>query len=198
MNLQQKTLEVKTVFDELDVEAGKYISNSNLTCFTGCGQCCANPKINASVLEFLPLAFDLYKKGKAEEVLELLSNEKISDEYCILYKSTGQDNRAGSCSDYNNRGLICRLFGNSSRKNKNGEKEIVTCKKIKTGKNEQFLAVSNSIKIDLEIPSGTDFYYRLNNIDSQLTEDQFPINVAIKKSLEAVLRFMFYQENQEV
>lgn len=198
MNLEEKSAEVRVVFEGLEVEVKDYLSASKLTCFEGCGRCCNNPNINASVLEFLPLAFDLYKKGKAEETLEILNGNEFTEGNCILYKSTSKDNLSGYCSDYKNRGLICRLFGNSARKNKSGNKEMITCKKIKTEKSELFLEVSQFINNDLAIPSGTDSYARLTCIDLALTEEQFPINMAIRKSLETVLRYIYYLENQEV
>lgn len=198
MNLEKKAEAVREVFEELEVEVKSYLSAGKLTCFEGCGRCCNYPKINASVLEFLPLAFDLYKKGKAEETLESLYLEEVAEGTCILYKSTSKDNLSGFCSDYKNRGLICRLFGNSARKNKNGDKELLTCKKIKSEKTNLYLTVSESIKNELDIPSGTDKYAKLSHIDIQLTEEQFPINIAIRKSLEAVLRYMYYLDNQEI
>ncbi len=198
MDLLKKSKAVSEVFNELDVEVNSYLSESKLTCFAGCGKCCANPKVNASVMEFLPLSFDLYEKGIAEEILEILSDKKTQEGFCIMYKSTSENNESGYCSNYIKRGLICRLFGNSARKNKYGQKEILTCKKIKQGKNEEYLMVSEAINHGMKIPSGTDAYYQLKNLDTQLTEEQYPINLAIKKSLEAVLRDAYYKENQEV
>jgi len=196
MNLQEKSQEVRRVFDELDVEIKAFLEASKLTCISGCGFCCANPKVNASVLEFLPLAFDLYDKGKAEKALEILES-KGEQSFCLVYKSTSLDNAMGFCSDYTNRGLICRLFSSSSRKNKLGKKEIITCKKIKESKKSEFESASKSINEDLLIPSTTGIYNQLYNIDFQLTSQQFPINQAIKKALEMVLSYKFYTENQE-
>ncbi|RZS95137.1 YkgJ family cysteine cluster protein [Cecembia calidifontis] len=196
MNLQEKSQEVRRVFDELDVETKAFLEASKLTCIPGCGFCCSNPKVNASVLEFLPLAFDLYDKGKAEKALEMLES-KDEESFCIIYKSMSLDNTKGFCSDYTNRGLICRLFSSSSRKNKEGKKEIITCKKIKEGKKSEFEAASKSINEDLPIPLNSGIYNQLYNIDFQLTAQQLPINQAIKKAIEVVLTYKFYTENQE-
>ncbi|EKB49373.1 YkgJ family cysteine cluster protein [Cecembia lonarensis] len=196
MNLQEKYQEVRRVFDDLDVEIKAFIEASKLSCIPGCGFCCSNPKVSASVLEFLPLAFDLYEKGKAEKALELLE-EKGDGGYCILYKSMSHDNALGFCSDYNNRGMICRLFGSASRKNKEGKKEIITCKKIKEGKKGLYDEASKAVNVDMTIPSSSGAYTQLYNIDFQLTADQMPINQAIKKAIEAVLSFKYYSENQE-
>lgn len=196
MNLQEKSQEVRKIFDELDMEIKTFISASKLSCIPGCGFCCSNPKVSASVLEFLPLAFDLYEKGKAEKALELL--EKQGDnQFCILYKPVSKDNSLGFCSDYGNRGMICRLFGSASRKNKEGKKEIITCKKIKEQKKDLFEIAAKAVNEDMGIPSSSGAYSKLYNLDFQMTADQMPINEAIKKALVAVLTFKFYTENQE-
>ena len=167
MNLEQKSQEVRKVFDELDLETKSFLDSSKLTCIPGCGFCCSNPKVSASVLEFLPLAFDLYEKGKSEKALDLL-DQTTEDEACIIYKSFSLDGHSGFCSDYQNRGMICRLFGSSARKNKDGIKEIITCKKIKTEKKEFYEHAAVAIKSEIPIPSSTDAYRKINNIDFDL------------------------------
>lgn len=196
MNLQEKSEEVRKVFNELDFEIKAFLGVSKLTCIAGCGFCCSNPKVNASVLEFLPLAFDLFHKGKADKALEILEKQD-EQSFCIMYKSKSLDDSMGFCSDYVNRGLICRLFSSSSRKNKEGKKEIITCKKIKEGKKSEFDLASKLINEDLPIPLSAGIYNQLFNIDFQLTAQQLPINQAIKKAIEMVLTYKFYIENQE-
>ncbi|MCL6258898.1 YkgJ family cysteine cluster protein [Aquiflexum sp. TKW24L] len=195
MNLQKKSQEVRMVFEELDAEIKVFIDSSQLGCLSGCGFCCSNPKVSASVLEFLPLAFDLYEKGKAEKALELLESKNGQD-YCIIYKVTSADASMGFCSDYQNRGMICRLFGSSARKNRDSQKEIITCKKIKEAKAENFKSASIAVNEGMPVPLSSDAYSRLYNIDFQLTTDQMPINKAIQKALEAVLRFKYYEESE--
>ncbi|MFD2036424.1 YkgJ family cysteine cluster protein [Belliella marina] len=194
MNIRQKSLEVRKVFAEVDAEIKTFLDDSQLSCVSGCGACCANPNVHASVLEFLPLAFDLYEKGKAEKALELLEN--VGDgANCIIYKSLSADSKSGFCSDYANRGMICRLFGSAARRNKEGKKELITCKIIKEQKSEQYQKTAQAIKDGAAVPSSGDAYSLLYNIDFNLTQEQFPINIAIRKALESVLNYMFYMEN---
>ncbi|MCH6200115.1 YkgJ family cysteine cluster protein [Aquiflexum sp. LQ15W] len=195
MNLQQKSQEVRRVFEELDAEIRLFMDSSQIGCISGCGFCCSNPKVSASILEFLPLAFDLYQKGKAEKALDILET-KTEEDFCIIYKATTTDASMGFCSDYQNRGMICRLFGSSARKNRTGQKEIITCKKIKEAKKEQYQAASISINEGMPVPLSSDAYSQLYNIDFQLTSEQMPINVAIQKALEAVLRFKYYEGSE--
>lgn len=197
MNLLEKSLEVRQVFVDLDIEIKAFVKQSQLSCIGGCGACCANPNVHASVLEFLPLAFDFYDKGKAEKALTILESA-APDSTCIIYKSFSEDNKSGMCSDYANRGMICRLFGSAARRNKEGKKELITCKIIKEQKADLYQKTVSAIKEGAAVPSTGDAYSQLSNIDFQLTQEQFPINIAIKKSLQAVLSYMFYTENNVV
>ena len=192
MDLLEKSLRVREVFEELQYETDRFISQSNVTCIKGCGLCCTNPKVSASVLEFLPLAFDLYHKGKAEEVLATLPLSE--DSYCIILKKLSVQADAGQCSDYNNRGLICRLFASSARRNKNGGKELLICKKIKEDQKQEYEAATLAINHGMDVPLSSDFYSRLYNIDFDLAQDQLPINKAIRKAIEEVLRHFYYLE----
>jgi Fe-S-cluster containining protein len=119
------------------------------------------------------------------------------DEFCIVYKSTSEDGVSGYCSEYKNRGMICRVFASTARVNKEGKKELITCKKIKEEKRVDYKTASLRINDDLDVPLASAAYQRLVGIDFDLTREQFPINQAIKRALEAVLRFQYYQEFQD-
>lgn len=196
MNLLEKSLAVKEVFEELDGDVISYLGQSNLTCFAGCGRCCMNPKVAATVLEFIPLAFDIYQSGKAEEVMDRLE-ETSEVENCMVFLKTDIDSESGVCKTYKYRGLICRLFGVSARKNKYGKKEMITCKKLKEGKSEIYEATTIGINESMPIPMANDYYSKLSAIDFKLSDNTFPINEAIKKALEAVMMYNYYYENQE-
>lgn len=195
MNLEEKSLAVLKVFKVLEEEASQFTSESGLSCITGCGACCANPQIPASPLEFLPLAFDFYYKGIAESILLLLESDDENGN-CIVYRANSTDAKSGYCTNYKSRGMICRLFGASARKNKYGLKDIIICKTLKEGKSNAFHEATKRINEDLPIPNASKFYMFLDEIDDSLTQ-QMPINKAIAFSLELVLRFKFYEERVE-
>lgn len=192
MNLFEKSEAVKEVFLELESETRQFHAESGMGCISGCGFCCANPEVPASPLEFLPLAFDLYDKGIAEDVANQLSLEDVPGN-CIVYRSNKEDVTKGFCGNYANRGLICRLFGASARKTKYGQKDLITCKILKTQKSETFSKATLRINSDLEIPMAMAYYTRLKDVDESLT-NQYPVNQAILMALELVLRFKFYEE----
>jgi hypothetical protein len=93
--------------------------------------------------------------------------------------------------------LICRVFGASARKNtKTNQKELITCKLLKSERPAAFQEVSTRINTDLDIPLAPAYYTRLKDIDEVLTALQ-PVNEAILLALELVLRYRFYEEEDK-
>lgn len=192
MNLFEKSLAVKQLFQQLEEESRRFQAEGGVDCIAGCGFCCVNPKISASPLEFLPLAFDLYEIGVAEDMANTLAlQEELQN--CILYRPNATDPTNGLCGHYSGRALICRLFGSSARKTKHGQKELITCKILKAEKADAIARATKEINSGAEIPMATAYYTQLNDVDESLTTP-YPINQAILVALELVLRFKFYQE----
>ena len=68
--LRDLALEVLNEYQLLSQEFGSYQKTSGLNCVEGCGACCNNPQVEASVLEMLPLALHLFDTGQAEAYLQ--------------------------------------------------------------------------------------------------------------------------------
>jgi hypothetical protein len=152
--------------------------------------------VPASALEFLPLAFDLYEKGLAEELAAQLAADK-SKGVCVVYRAQSADLSKGFCGNYAKRGLICRVFGASARKNnKTNLKELITCKLLKAERPEAFQEVTTRINSDLDIPLAPAYYTRLKDVDEALSA-LHPVNEAILLALELVLRYQYYQEGEK-
>ncbi|MFC4872259.1 YkgJ family cysteine cluster protein [Negadavirga shengliensis] len=195
MNLHDKSLEVQGIFEELEVEARQFLEKSQLQCLAGCGRCCTKPDIFATVLEFLPMALHAYQNGSAYSLLETINNASNTD-VCIIFKQMISANDRGFCTDYRNRGLICRLFGQAARRDKNGNLELLTCKSIKEDKKDQYMQAQNAINESLPVPISSHYYQRLHNIDPSLGHETFPINTALKKALEMVLMYENYRQDE--
>lgn len=189
MSLPEKAAAVQHLFKDLDESISQFQSKSTLHCNFGCGKCCFKPDIEATILEFIPLAMRLHQEGIAEKWYEELKNAGTA--ICKVLNPT--QSGAGLCSIYNERGLICRLFGYSARTNKYGEKELVTCRIIKTEQAEAFERTAKEIASGMHVPVMTDYYHRLQSIDPDLTHGFFPINQAIRKALEVVLQYFAYR-----
>jgi Fe-S-cluster containining protein len=189
MDLEEKVEAVSAVFRKLDEEIAVFQKWSGLHCSWGCGKCCFKPDIEASVLEFLPFAHDLYKKGEAFEWLDRLNIN--TSPVCLILSPTQQG--AGMCSVYTHRGLICRLFGYSARTNKYGKKELVTCQVIKTEQEQAYKKSIEVIEQTGEVPVLSQFYMQLHAIDFELAREFFPINEAIKRAIELILHYYAYR-----
>ena len=192
MAIEHKVQLVEQLFDRLENEITSFRSQTQLHCKTGCGQCCSKPNINASPLEFLPWAFYLFLNGKAEAILEELNTKTNTN--CHLYQSLSTtDQTNGRCTDYKYRGLICRLFGYASNRDKYGQLRMATGKIITHGQQANFAAAEKAISKGLYVPVFTDYYTRLSQIDNRLATTLLPINEALKMAIEEVLHYYAYR-----
>jgi uncharacterized protein len=185
----EKVQAIEWVFHDLDEAISAFQTSSTLHCKWGCGKCCFKPDIEATILEFLPLAHHLYQANQAHTWLEKF--QASDQDVCHVLNATQA--AAGLCSEYAHRGLICRLFGYSARINKYGKKELITCQVIKTEQQSAFNSASEKITGEMEIPVMNQYYMRLHAIDPDLARDFYPINQAIKKAIETVLHYYAYR-----
>jgi Fe-S-cluster containining protein len=191
--LTGKVRAVQRVYTKLDREISKVQLESGMHCLSGCGECCKKPDIEATPLEFLPLALKLYDDGKAESFLEELQNSTSST--CHVFRPY-VTNFGGLCNEYPYRGLICRLFGFTARRDKEGKPEIVTCKLIKTHQEKEYQQAIDNIKNGKRIPIMSEFYTRLSSIDPSLAQF-YPINKAMEVAVETVLHYYAYRKRRK-
>ncbi|MDF4202639.1 YkgJ family cysteine cluster protein [Maribacter sp. SA7] len=193
MTIYQKVQAVDRIFSQLDKELGSFQQSTGLSCVANCGLCCLKPDINATALEFLPLAYHLLKNGETERWLEKLKNNKDNKICPVLNEIITPDSK-GFCSEYAHRGLICRLFGFSAMLHKNNKPKLVTCKPIKEQKTEAFNNANAHIAANKKYPLISNYYMQLRSIDESLGEELFPIRIAIEKAIYAVLAYYAYRE----
>jgi uncharacterized protein len=191
--MQEKVQAVESVFLKLDQEIAKFQSWSTLHCKFGCGKCCFKPDIEATVLEFLPFAYHLHKAGIAYDWLQRLTDSTGS--VCLILNPTQAG--SGLCSEYQHRGLICRLFGYSARTTKFALQELITCQTIKTEQADAYETAATKVRDNAQIPVMSTYYMQLHGIDPDLTRDFYPINTAIRKAIETVLHYYAYREDTE-
>ncbi len=193
MSIEAKVRLVEGLFEKLDLEILEFQDKTKLHCLTGCGNCCTNPTIEASPLEFLPWAFYLFLNGKAEETLKTL-NTRENQSVCHIYSPLNLiDSTQGSCSSYKYRGLICRLFGYAASKDKYGQQRLVTCKLIKENQQNLYQDTMEAITKGLYVPIFTDYYMQLYQIDFNMGNKIEPINKALKLAIEEVLQYYVYR-----
>lgn len=186
MSVYSKVRAVEKVFAQLEGEIGQFKEKTGLGCLKGCGECCKKPDIEASVLEFLPYAYYLYKTNQAFELLDTIEEYADQNSICYIFTPFTSERNAGFCSEYKYRGLICRLFGFSAYLNKYGTPQLSTCKLIKENNPLAIQKAAEMIETGDNIPIMRNYYFALMAIDPNLTEKRYPVNVAIVKALKEV------------
>ena len=193
MSIARRVRLVEGLFEQLDLEISEFQNKTKLHCLSGCGNCCSNPTMEASPLEFLPWAFHLFLNGKAEDTLKTL-NSKEKKSLCHIYTPLNIiDSNLGRCSNYKYRGLICRLFGYAASNDKYGKKRIVTCTIIKENQKDFHQDTVEAISNGLYVPMFTDYYMQLAQIDFNMGNTIAPINKALKLAIEEVLHYYAYR-----
>lgn len=166
---------VVSFFEQSQLAFSTFQRSTGLFCLQGCGACCLNHEVSASVIEMLPAAFDIVDRGKTDEVLNLLENFK--DGHCFFYCKDSSDGQLGHCGNYQYRAMVCRSFGVAAVKNKKGEKTLSVCKKIKMYYPNLFERASCE-----NAPVIGDFSRQVLALDQNLSL-VMPINQALKHAI---------------
>jgi Fe-S-cluster containining protein len=177
--------EILMIYEELDLRIALFQVASGLGCLTGCGACCLNQDVEATVLEVLPLVQAIFSEQQEETVFSLIeARENHGDAMCVLYRPDPAITGKGTCSLYKARPLVCRLFGFASRKNKKGIKGLSTCKLIKAKFPHLVAEAEKRIQDGLDVPDYEESFMRLAVLNPHLGFRRLPINQAIKEALE--------------
>jgi len=155
--------QIKACYEKIEKKQVKFCESFQIHCMKDCGECCAHfmPDITEIEAEFL--AYGLIKEDKADLVLELLKYREGCEDYCPLFI----EDSPYHCSVYKWRPLICRLFGASATKDKNGNPTFRKCKWNEEGHDitpEEFEAQKKAILLM------SDFGEMLQNIDPNANE----------------------------
>ncbi len=187
--LQLLSDQVELVFDEIGQRYAQYQRDRGLFCRSGCGECCLHPGIEATVLEMLPLAFELVKEGKAESTLDALAAH--DKDGCFFYSRHSEDGKQGQCSVYLKRPGICRLFGAAGYNGREGEVQLSVCKNIKADYPQAYQDTLIALESDPPpmIRNGKE---QIRQIDYELGGMNFPINEAMEQALQKVLFEQYY------
>jgi len=188
--MYRKIQRVQKVLNEAALHTEKYGKLSKLSCPDKCDFCCRKKDISASPLEFLPLAYHLNKEGKADAFYNKLEQLPEND-FCVLFSALNNGN--GACLEYYSRGLICRLFGYSTNRDKTGQLRMLTCQSIKNTETYANLSPEKYRKA----PVASEYYTKLAAIDFVLANEQLQINQAIKRALELVMTYYMYRNRRK-
>lgn len=167
-------------------EFSDFQTKSNLSCIEGCGKCCFKPDIYCSPYELLPLALELLEKGEAQQVYERCCEKE--NERCIFLNVKNEEKYKASCDAYMFRPLICRTFGVSVRHGKNKRVDVSVCKTLQDEKAIEYNdLLTSSQNENSELPFIDQSKNGLLTLDPSLSDEEMPINKALKIMLEKVL-----------
>lgn len=188
MNIREFVFNLQKIYDEMGETFSSYQGSVGLSCPPGCGQCCLNPDVEASMLEMLPMALKIYDDGKLEDWLDRLESNQIS--HCLIFNYQG--GRKGQCTSYHERPSLCRMFGVSGYTDKKGEMAVSICKLIK----QDFPENSQQIQQERnpKTPKLRDWSFHLSTIHPELIQKRIPINDALKGALEKIALYAKYYE----
>lgn len=128
--LQELEAQVMELYGRADGAVEGYRLSSGLDCPQGCVHCCSSEKVEATVLELIPMACHLFRTNRAELLLKRLENED-SPAACILFRPDLAGSLGGGCSEYPHRALVCRLFGFAGNTDRNGVPRLAFCRIMK-------------------------------------------------------------------
>ena len=188
--LRELSRRVEAVYGEIAETFSAYQQQRGLGCRSGCGECCLQPTIEATVLEMLPLALHLFDQGKAEQTLTQLE-ELTEPQGCFFYQKLSFDGKQGQCSVYQQRPSICRLFGAAGYRDKTGHASLSVCKVIKADKPAAYQQSLIAMQSDPP-PMMVMAKEQVNELDYELGKQHLPINDALQQALERVLFKAWY------
>ena len=191
MNIREFSQDLQKIYDQMWDAFSQYQAASGLNCLVGCGKCCNNPEVEASVLEMFPLALRILDENKLEEWLDKL--EEPAQDHCLMYEPHTPDGSKGQCGVYKERPSLCRMFGVAGFYNKHQEVTLSVCKLIRE-KYPDLTKIRES-EVSGKTPMLITWSYRLAQIDPGLIQDRMPINQALKKALERIALYAQYQEH---
>ena len=182
--IADKIKAVNRIYGQADRHVSAFKRRAGLACEDDCGDCCQKEDLQATVLEFLPAAFDLYVSDSYQTILDRIHENE--DPTCVFFNPFGEE---GNCSVYKHRGLICRLFGFSAMTDKKGDKKLVACGKIKNKLEDCAPGC-----VQQHAPNMSSYYFRLNGIDPVLSIRNVPVNQAIKEAIETVVFYSGFRK----
>lgn len=183
--LKELASRVLALYSSVDARIADFAGAAQLSCPHGCGTCCLSQKVEATVLEMLPLAFSLFENGQAELLMKRIE-KRGSDHQCIFFRSDFIEQGQYGCSQYPYRSLVCRMFAYAAIQNKHGKICFAPC---------AHMHLSEPVKADLPdflplAPIFSEFGMEITSLHPGLGTERMPINEAVLAALYKVGLFL--------
>jgi len=190
---QELASQVLELYRDLDKAVAGFATRTGLFCPTGCGQCCSSEKVEATVLECLPLAFELFRTLQAELILKRL--EKNGDEKrCILYRPDYSEAGLWGCTQYPYRAVVCRLFGFAGNPDREGKARLAMCRVMKQNNLQGATCLDDP---EAPMPLFVDAGMRITALHPGMGTRRMPINEALREALLKVGMLLDFASPQQ-
>ncbi len=179
--LQELEFQVLEVYRILDEAVAGFVARTKLSCPEGCGHCCSSEKVEATVLECIPLAFELFRTMQAELILKRLQKNE-DEKRCVLYRPDFTEAGLWGCTQYRHRVVVCRLFGFAGNPDREGIPRLAMCRimKEKTGTHEAAVTLVDPTS---PMPLFIDAGLRITCLHPGSGTVRMPINGALREAL---------------
>jgi len=175
---------ISEIYREMDVLGLRFQNATGLRCLPGCGACCDTEEVEATVVEVIPLCWQILMNRAEEKYLSAIAEmEEHGTERCVIYDRALIPEQPGCCTLYDYRPLVCRLFGFAARRDKKGGLEFVACRWLNDATPEAVKRAQIGIASGLVIAVYQDAFMRVASVNPALGFRRLPINRAIKEAL---------------
>lgn len=176
--------QVLDFYQQIEEQTASIPDQINLHCPPGCGRCCDNPNIEATPLEMLPVAWELWQRGEALTYWQNIKNQDTPS-VCIFYERDALIPGNGRCEMYPWRPIVCRLFGYATVKNKQGISEFATCAYHHQTEPEKVAEIKHQVTTGFPILNFSEISLQLALIDPNKSQ-RLPINQALCLAIEQI------------
>lgn len=123
-SLYEEFIKIESIYEDLSKKQISFCDAFDIHCKKGCGTCCEHFIPDVYQVEARFLALGLIMECKEDDVLTKIKNWDPNSGYCPLYDFNSEYH----CTVYKYRPLICRLFGATASKDKEGRPCFRHCK----------------------------------------------------------------------
>lgn len=180
MNIFALVTRVRDLYDDMEVRFSSFRRTTGIDCPSACGLCCMYPRVETTVLEFLPLAKKLWDNGTAFDAYRAIE----PDETICALRGRDEGHIRGMCTEYAHRGFICRTFGYQLVRRESGPK-LGSCRILEQTHAERIASLT-ATELMRDLPFAQDLRDRFRSISPALTENKSPINKSIRRAIELV------------
>lgn len=181
---------VSALFADAERATRSFAAATGLRCPDGCGACCHDARPEVTELDVSLITRELVARGVGEATLE--EARLRADDRCVFYASEAGAPHRGRCTVYEQRPMLCRLFGFGAVRGKGGP-ELAVCR-VQRARAPEELAIAEAAARRGEAPLFADHQSRLDGLDPARSTRKQPINVALARALERELTRAAYSE----